>query len=137
MSPSDHIYQVRSSCFYHIRDLRCIRRYFNRDSAKANQYSLSTRLDYCKSLFSRIADTDLTKLHRIRNRLAHVVTKSSPCTRSVPLLRSRNVPTVPPAHLRHLHSISWSCTIWTFREFLKTMIRLLSCSLCTSQFALV
>ena len=35
-----------------------------------------------------MAETDLTKLQRVSNRLAHVVTKSPPFTRSVPLLHS-------------------------------------------------
>ena len=39
-------------------------------------------------VLSGIAETDLTKLQRILNRLARVVTKSPPFTRSVPLLRS-------------------------------------------------
>ena len=49
---------------------------------------VSSRLNYCNSLLSGITDTDLTKLQRVQNRLAHVVTKSPPFTRSVPLLRS-------------------------------------------------
>ena len=49
---------------------------------------MSSRLDYCNSLLSGIAETDLTKLPRVLNRLARVVTKSPPFTRSVPLLRS-------------------------------------------------
>ena len=49
---------------------------------------VSSRLDYCNSLFSGIAETDLTKLQRTLNRLACVVTKSPPFTRSVPLLCS-------------------------------------------------
>ena len=49
---------------------------------------MSSRLDYCNSLLSGIAETDLTKLQRVLNRLARVVTKSPPFTRSVPLLRS-------------------------------------------------
>ena len=39
-------------------------------------------------LLSGIAETDLTKLKCVLNRLTHVVTKSPPFTRSVPLLRS-------------------------------------------------
>ena len=39
-------------------------------------------------LLSGIAETDLTKLKRVLTRLAHVVTKSPPFTRGVPLLRS-------------------------------------------------
>ena len=49
---------------------------------------MSSRLDYCNSLLSGIAETDLTKLQRILNRLGRVVAKSPPFTRSVSLLRS-------------------------------------------------
>ena len=49
---------------------------------------VSSRLDYCNSLLSRIAETDVTKLQRVLNHLARVVTKSPPFTRSVPQLRS-------------------------------------------------
>ena len=48
----------------------------------------SSRLDFCNSFLYSIADTDLTKLQRVRNRLACFVTKSPPFICSVPLLRS-------------------------------------------------
>ena len=47
---------------------------------------MSSCLDYCNSLLSGIAETDLTKLQRILNRLTRVVLKSPPFTRSGPLL---------------------------------------------------
>ena len=55
---------------------------------KYRLYQVSSRLDYCNSnsLLSGIAETDLTKFQRVLNRLARVVTKSPPFTRSVPLL---------------------------------------------------
>ena len=81
---------------YHIRDLRCIRYHLDLDSAKLLANALvSSRLDYCNSLLSGIAETDLTKLQRVLNRLARVVTKSPPFTRSVPLLRSLHWFVVP------------------------------------------
>lgn len=84
-----HISTIRKSCLYHIRDLRRIRRYLNLDSAKLLAHALvSSRLDYCNSLLFGIADKDLSILQRIQNRLARVVTKSPPLTRSTPLLRS-------------------------------------------------
>ena len=49
---------------------------------------VSSRLYYSNLLLSGIAETDLTKLQRVLNRLARVVTKSPPFTRTVPLLRS-------------------------------------------------
>ena len=59
------------------------------DSAKLLANALvSSRLDYCNSVLSGIAVTDLPKLQRVLNHLAHVVTKSPPFTHSVPLLRS-------------------------------------------------
>ena len=83
-----HISAICSSCIYHIRDLRRIRRHLDLDSAKLLANALvSSRLDYCNSLLSWIAETDFIKLQRVLNRLARVVTKSPPSTRGVPLLR--------------------------------------------------
>ena len=60
-------------------------------------------LDYCNSLLYGIADSDLTKLQRIQNRLSCIVTKSPPFTRSVPLLRSLHW---LPVNFRQLFKIS-------------------------------
>ena len=77
---------VCSLCFYHMRDLRCIHRYLDLDSAKLFWTALvSSRLN---SLLYGVTDTDLTRLERVQNRLARLVTKPSPLTRSVPLLCS-------------------------------------------------
>ena len=84
-----HISAICTSCIYHIWDLRRIRHHLDLDSAKFLANALvSSRFDYCNSLLSGIAETDLTKLQRVLNGLARVVTKSPPYTRSVPLLRS-------------------------------------------------
>ena len=84
-----HISVLCSSCFYHMRDLQRIRRHLDLDSAKLLANALvSSRLDYCNSLVYGIADIDLTRLQRVQNQLAHLVTKSPPFTRSIPLLRS-------------------------------------------------
>ena len=84
-----HISAICSPCIYFIRDLRRIYRHLDLDSAKLFANALvSSRLDYCNSVLSGIAETDLTKLQCVLNRLACVVTKSPPFTRSVPLLRS-------------------------------------------------
>ena len=84
-----HISAICSSYIYHIQDLRCICRHLDLDRAKLLANALvSSCLGYCNSLLSGIAETDLTTLQRILNRLARVVTKSLSFTRSVPLLRS-------------------------------------------------
>ena len=76
-----HISAICGACFYHI--------HLDLNGAKLLANALaSSRLNYCNSLLSGIADTDLAKPQRVQNRLARVVTKSPPLTRSVPLLRS-------------------------------------------------
>ena len=85
-----HISQTCRCCFfYHIRDLPRIRRYMSLFVAKTIATALvSSRLDYCNSLLHNIAIKDITKLQRVQNCLARVVTRSPRFSRSVPLLKS-------------------------------------------------
>ena len=95
-----HVFTICSSCIYHMRDLCRIRCHLDLDSAKLLANALvSSRLDYCNSPLSGIAETDLTKLQCILNRLARVVTKSPPFTRSVSLLCS--LPWLPVKYRAH------------------------------------
>ena len=74
-----------------MRDVRHIRRHLDLGSPKLLATALvSSSLDYCNSLLYGIADIDLTRLQRVQNQLAHLVTKSPPFTRitRIPLLRS-------------------------------------------------
>ena len=62
---------ICKSCFYHIRNLRRIRRHLPVSTAKTISNSLVTsRLDYCNSLINNIAKQDLSKLQRVQNCLA-------------------------------------------------------------------
>ena len=84
-----HLSAFCSSCSYHMWVLQRIRHHLDLDSAKLLATALvSSCLDYCNSLLYGIADFDLTRLRRVQNRLARLVTKSPPFTRSVSLLCS-------------------------------------------------
>jgi hypothetical protein len=84
-----HVSQICRSCFYHMRDIRRIRRYLSLQNAKTLAHAMVTsRLDYCNSLLFGLAAKDIQKLQRVQNCLARVLTKSSPLTRSTPLLHS-------------------------------------------------
>ena len=64
-------------------------RHLDLDSAKLLATALvSSHIDYCNSLLYGIADIDLTRLQRVQNQLARLVTKSPSLTRNLPLLRS-------------------------------------------------
>ena len=84
-----HISQLSSSCFYHIRDLKRIRKSLPQALAKQIAVALVTsKLDYCNSLLHEIPAEDLQKLQRVQNCLARVVTKAPRFRRSIPLLKS-------------------------------------------------
>ena len=90
ISTLDNIFLKRVvAVFYHIRDLRRIRRYMSLSVAKTIATALvSSRLDYCNSLLHNVAIKDITKLQRVQNCLARVVTRSPRLSRSLPLLKS-------------------------------------------------
>lgn len=84
-----HISKLCSSCYYHIRDLRRIRKHLNMEHAKTLAMALvMSRLDYCNSLFQGLAGKDIHRLQRIQNSLARVVCKRSSLSPSAPLRRS-------------------------------------------------
>ena len=55
---------------------------------------VSSRLDYCNSLYHNNAPTDILKLRRVQNCLARVVTQSPRFSHSAPLLKSLHWPPV-------------------------------------------
>ena len=72
-----HILKTCRCCFYHIRDLRRIRRFLSLSVAKTIATALvSSRLDYCNSLLYNTANKDIARLQRVQNCLARVVTRS-------------------------------------------------------------
>ncbi|KAK2194261.1 hypothetical protein NP493_1g08017 [Ridgeia piscesae] len=84
-----HISKTCRCCFYHIRDLRRIRRFLSLSVAKTIATALvSSRLDYCNSLLYNTANKDIARLQRVQNCLARVVRHSPRFSSSVPLLKS-------------------------------------------------
>ena len=71
------ISQTCRACFYHIPDLRRIRKSQSLDFAKQIAVALvSSKLDYCNSIFHNMPEKDITRLQRVQNCLARVVTNS-------------------------------------------------------------
>ena len=84
----EHISQVCKVCFYHIRDLRRIRKYINLNTAKTLASALIySRLDYCNSLLYNISGSQISKLQRVQNSLARAISKSSRFSSSKPILK--------------------------------------------------
>ena len=83
-----HISQTWGACCYHIRDLRRIRESLSLDLTDQIAVALvSSKLDYCNSLFYNIPEKDIGRLQRVQNCFARVVTKAPRFRRSTPILK--------------------------------------------------
>lgn len=74
----DHISNVTRSSFTHIRDLCRLRRFLSLSTATSLANALvSSRLDYCNSLFYNINQSELQRLQRLQNTVCRIVTRTS------------------------------------------------------------
>ena len=88
MSFTDQISSLSKSCHFHIRDIRRIRHLFPLSAATALTNSfVSSKLDYCNSLYNGISQANLNKIQRIQNTLARVVINTSKFEHITPILR--------------------------------------------------
>ena len=69
------------SCFISLRDLHHIRRFLSGDTSVVIANALvSSRLDYCDSLFFSLSSRNTTRLQYVQNALARFVTSASKFT---------------------------------------------------------
>ena len=82
-----HVAYVCKTCFVQLRDFRRIRRYLSLSVAtKLANALVSSRLDYCNSLFRSLNQRDLNKLQTIQNSLCRIVTYASKYSHITPFL---------------------------------------------------
>ena len=85
---STHIKRLAGKCFYHLRQMRSLRRSLSVDAAKTlvNEF-ITSRIDYCNSVFSRVAMTHLRPLQSVLNAAARQIVKKrkyNPITATIP-----------------------------------------------------
>ena len=86
---SDQILSVSTSCYYHIRQLCCIRPYLDTKTASTIATSIvHSKLDYCNSLYHNLPKSQITRLQQIQNSLARAVVKAPKSSHITPILRS-------------------------------------------------
>ena len=70
---SDHVSTVCRACFIKSRTLTCIRRYLNLTTATMLANVLvSSKLDYCNSLFASISKNEWRRMQLVQNTLCRV-----------------------------------------------------------------
>jgi len=78
LSFDQHIVDVCKACYFHIRALRHVRESLTDDVATTVACSIiSSRLDYCNSLFTGMSAANFAKLQHVQNTLALVLQRCS------------------------------------------------------------
>ena len=86
---TNHVNSVIKSCFISLRDLHRIRRFLSVDTSVVIANALvSSRLDYCNSLFHSLSSRNATRLQYVQNALARFVTGASKYTHITSTLRT-------------------------------------------------
>jgi len=81
LSFKNHFNSVIKSCNYQLRKLSSIVKYLNINAAKTLVHAfITSRVDYCNSLFVNLPNKDLVRLQSILNRAARLIYKLPPFT---------------------------------------------------------
>ena len=84
-----HVSSICQSCYVQLRDLRRIRRHLSLPTAVSLANALvSSRLDYCNSLFNSLTNRELNRLCSIQKSLARIVTKTPKSSPITPVLKN-------------------------------------------------
>ena len=84
-----HISKVCRSCYYHIRDLRRLRRCLTAAVTKTIATSpVSRKLDYCNFILYNIPNREINKVQSVQNCVARVLTHSPRFCSVTPLFKS-------------------------------------------------
>ena len=82
-----HINQVSKTAFYHIHNIRRISKYLPQESFKTLVHAFVTsRLDYCNSLLYGLLKYLISKLQRVQNAAARLITNSKKYDHITPAL---------------------------------------------------
>ena len=85
---TSHITNMCRAYYYHLKDLRCIRKFPSVDTAALLANSMiSSRLDYCNSLLYGISKYNVAKLQKIQNALCRIVFRLDRTSRVTPFLQ--------------------------------------------------
>ena len=71
---TDHINKACNAAFYHLHNLRRIKKYLSRDSLITLVHAfITSRLDYCNGLLFGLPKAEIAKLQRVQNAAARLI----------------------------------------------------------------
>ena len=87
-SMASHVTKTCGASFYHLQNIRCIRKYLSRDAEETLVHAfITSRVDYCNSLMYGLPAYQIGKVQRVQNAAARLVTCKFKYCRMTPLLK--------------------------------------------------
>ena len=84
----NHVAKVCRACYYHLRDLRRIRKFLSVETAMLQANTMvSSLLDYCNSLLYGVSKSNIAKLQRVQNDLCHIIFRLDKMSHVTPFLK--------------------------------------------------
>ena len=84
-----HIHSLSRTCFYHLRNITKLRSVVSHQELETIIHAfVSSRLDYCNSLFTCLSKTSLDRLQLVQNTAARILTRSRRSCHITPVLAS-------------------------------------------------
>ena len=85
---SAHIRRLSAKCIYHLRQLRVVRRTLTDDAAKTLVHAfITSRIDYCNSVFSRASSKHVRPLQSVLHAAARLITRRRKFDSITPIIR--------------------------------------------------
>ena len=89
LSMVDHITKASSTAFFHLYNIRRIRKYLSKENTETLIHAfVSSRIDYCNSLLYGVPNCHLYKLQRVQNAAGRLIFEESKYCHVTPLLKS-------------------------------------------------
>jgi len=85
---ANHVAALSRSCFFYIHQLKSIKQSLTPEAMKTLVYAfISSRIDYCYSVFTGISGQLLQRLQAIQNAAARLITGARRSQHMTPILR--------------------------------------------------
>jgi aerobic-type carbon monoxide dehydrogenase small subunit (CoxS/CutS family) len=89
MSMESHVSSICKAAYFHIRNISRLKKYLDKDSLETIIHAfISSKLDYCNSLLCGISAAQLSRLQRIQNVAARILTGTPKSDHITPVLSS-------------------------------------------------
>ena len=89
MSLIQHCKQLTKNCFFHLRNISKLRKMVSQNDLELVIHAfVSSRLDYCNSLFTCLNKKELSRLQLVQNSAARILTRTNRRSHITPILKT-------------------------------------------------